>query len=686
MKKQLVALSLVALFIVITNIDVKAQRVKRLVKSGDVAFANNNFYGAAFLYKKAILKDSTDIHLHYKYAQASRLNLDYTTADYWYTKVYNEDKQGTLFPECVFWLASVKKIKGNYATAHDLFTEYIQKNKNFENNYLVKKATQEIAACDIAQELVSNPDNKITITHIDAIVNSKLSEYAPYIADSTLYFSSLQFSGGNRDEKNQINYNKLYSSVMESDLKWTPAKEMDTLVNGNNVHTANVTFNADKTKMYVTRCKQKSEQDFSCSIYVSQLKNNAWSPLKKLPDEVNEAGHSSTQPSIGKIKDKEVLFFSSDRTGGEGKIDIWYSKILSDSTYEKPVNAGNKVNSIEDDITPFYSGKNNELFFSSTWHKGLGSFDVFKSTYNDSTFGEPQNMGIPFNSSYSDIYFSTNAINTAAFVSSNRTGSFYEERENCCNDIYMFNIPAPDDTVELDTVPLPAAAILIKDSILAPSTPSITATPKLVAQSVISQNVKPLLPISLYFHNDEPDRQSVSDRTTINYTTAYKKYAAKRKLYKTILTKGKKTEQAIAIKKSINEFFDSLDTGMNSLDTFALMLLEKMKNGEKLTVTIKSYYSPLASDKYNYHLAKRRIYSLRNYFKEYENGILYRYMFNKNVNEGCFRLAGEVIEQKENNSTVSSDFNDVKNSVFNLKAAYTRKVIIDISPSSNPEK
>jgi len=548
----------------------------------------------------------------------------------------------------------------------------VQKNKDANDSYLLKKAKQEVEACEYAQWLVSNPDTKIKMIHLDSSVNSKLSEFAPYKVDSILYFSSLR-NADNRDKKNLINYNKIYSSV-QSTTRWEKAKELDTLFNEDNIHSTNTSFNAEKTKMYVNHCKQKNAQDFICDIYSSELKNNVWSPLKKLPPEINADGYTNSQPVTGFLDGNEVLFFSSDRLGGEGKIDIWYSKINSDGTYETPVNAGKNINSAEDEITPFYCNQCKQLFFSSTWHKGLGSFDVFKSAYKNGSFEEPQNLGVPINSPYNDIYFSINPTNTQAFLSSNRKGSLFEERENCCNDIYMYDIP-------FDSTAIKARQKAIADSIAAVNMAAIEkekATSK--SLSSVSQ-MKVLTPIMLYFHNDEPDRQSLTSNTSKNYKTHYRQYSAKRKLYKKVLVKGKKAKSSVVINKKIDLFFDSVTTGMHNLNAFTHLLTDVLKEGETVTITIKSYCSPLASDKYNNHLAKRRIRSIENYFKEYKNGILKPYI-NK---EGSLKFVEEVIGESEKKSKISDSFSDIKRSVFNLKAAYERRVEITFD-LSNPKK
>ncbi len=641
----------------LTSLFSKAQKYKQLIEDGDKAFAENNFFSASIYYNQAILQDSSDVTLQYKYADASRLNYDFDIADHWYSKVYKKDPSGKLYPECVFWLASIKKNKGKYKDAKKMFDKYAKKNKKKKDSYFVKKALQEVAACDLAQILTSTPDKSITVIHLDSTVNSKVSEYAPMQVDSLLYFSSLR-DAKDRDKKNNVNYNKIYTSIQDS-IKWQKSKELDTLFNQQGIHTANTAFNSDYTKVYISRCQQKNAQEFNCEIYSSEYKDGHWLTLKKLPDDINAKGYTNTQPATGFLGDDEVLFFSSNRPGGEGQMDIWYSKINKDGSYGKPVNAGKKVNSIEDEITPFYCTPCNELFFSSTWHKGLGGFDIFKSAYKESTFEDPKNLGLPINSNYNDIYFSINSKKTQAFISSNRLGSYFEEKESCCNDIYMFKIP------------------------------KIEETPKKVdSTQIFITQMKVLVPLTLYFHNDEPDKKTLATSTKKNYKKTYEDYSVMREQYKKEYSKGAKEKD---YERAINDidalFDDSVDAGMQDLERFAQLLVKVLKNNEKVTITMKGYCSPLASTDYNVNLAKRRISSLKNYFMEYENGILVKYVNNSNTAEGSITFFEEEIGELKARPNVSDDYYDTKNSVYSPAAALERKIqIIAISTFAEQQK
>ena len=631
-----------------------AQKTKTLLESADKAMKDNDFFGAAIYYNRAIMQDSSDIDVQYKYAEASRLNYDYAIADRYYAKVYKKDVQGKLYPQCAFWIATLKKNAGKYKEAKKMFDKYAKKNKKKKDDYFVKKAIQEVAACDLAEIMVASPDKSITMIHLDTMVNSKVSEYAPVEIDSVLYFSSLR-DKKDKDKKHNESYNKIFTAVQDS-LRWHKAKELDTVFNREGIHNANTSFNNDFTKVYITRCEQKNAQEFMCEIYSSDFKNGHWSSLQKLPSEINMKGYTNTQPAVGFLGEEEELFFSSNRLGGEGKMDIWYCKINKDGTYGTPINAGKKVNTIEDEITPYYCKPCQDLFFSSTWHKGLGGFDIFKSEYKGETFGEPRNLGVPINSNYNDIYFTINSQKTAAFISSNRIGSYFEEKESCCNDIYTFKIP------KIDEPPV-----------------------KVDSAKVFVTQMKLLVPLTLYFHNDEPDKKTLATTTTKNYKKTYEDYSAMREQYKKEYSKGAKDKDYDRAINDIDMLFDdSVDAGMQDLEKFAVLLKKVLSDSEKVTITMKGFCSPLASTDYNINLAKRRISSLRNYFMQYENGVFAHYVNNTNEKEGSITFIDEDIGELKARPNVSDDYYDTKNSIYSPAAALERKIqIIAISSFSS---
>jgi hypothetical protein len=629
-----------------------SQSIKSFLKQGSEAMSKKDYSSAAQIYNQIILIDSSKIEYQLLFADASRLNYDGDIALHWYQKIYKKDN-GKVYKEVPFYIAMQLKTNGKYKDAKKYFDKYFKKNRNSkdkEKARLAAKAKQEFESCDMAQVIIKNPLD-VKVFHLDSAVNSKVSEYAPFEYDSLLYFSSL------RDKSKQdaagVGFNKLYTAHKSAKKpnRFLRAKELDSLFNKSNIHNANTSFNADFTKVFVSRCGAINATQYRCEIYVSDFKDGHWAELQKLPSPINVSGSNTTQPCLSEINDKPVLFFSSDRGAGEGAMDIWYAFMKDDGTFETPINAGKKVNTIEDDITPWFVKENNTLYFSSTWHKGLGNFDIFTSEFKNNEFTEPQNIGYPINSSYNDIYYSVNSKKDKAYISSNRLGSYFEDKPNCCNDIYSFPItPLTEPPKPIDTT-----ALLINQ-------------------------MKVLVPLTLYFHNDEPEPKTKVIVTKKNYKKTYDDYTVLKQKYFAEYAKGLEGEQKeLAINRVENFFEDSVDAGMQDLDKFALLLEQVLLRGEKVKITMKGYCSPLASTDYNVNLAKRRISSLRNYFMEYRNGIFVKYVDNLNETEGKIEFFNEDIGELPI-STVSDDVKDVRNSVYSPYAASERKIqIIAIS-------
>ncbi|HEX7412773.1 MAG TPA: hypothetical protein VF411_01920, partial [Bacteroidia bacterium] len=505
-----------------------SQSLKKLLKQGTTAISEKDYFSASQIYNQVILIDSSTLEHQYLYATASRLNYDNDIALYWYLKVFKTDN-GNLYPETIFWLGELLKSKAQYKQAKKYFIKYTSKNKKSKDEGLkrmAEKAKLEGESCDLAQILIKNP-LPITIEHLDSTVNSKVSEYAPVEADSLLYFSSLR-DIKDKDKKNNLAFNKIFISKREQQ-QWQRATEMDSMINKHGVHTANSCFNKDFTEIIFSECKQKNAATFICKLYESKYINGKWTNPSMLQSPVNTEGSNTTQPCLTEMNKETCLFFSSDRSGGQGGMDIWYCKRTSDETYANAINVGKLINSYEDEITPYFESVTQTLFFSSNHHKGLGGFDIFKSEYKTDAFKAPENAGYPVNSPLNDVYYSNNSKKNKAYLSSNRIGSYFEEKQSCCNDIYAYSITPliPDEPVKpIDT-----------------------------AMLVINQ-MKVLVPLTLYFHNDEPDKKTLAITTLLNYKKTCLDYLAMQPLYLKEFPKGLHGDTLRIATNKIENFFE----------------------------------------------------------------------------------------------------------------------------------
>ncbi|MBL4593354.1 MAG: DUF1573 domain-containing protein, partial [Flavobacteriales bacterium] len=379
-------------------------------------------------------------------------------------------------------------------------------------------------------------------------------------------------------------------------------------------------------------------RDYKCKIFAINYKNGTWETPYEVKN-VNIDGYTTSQPSIAVIDEKEVLFFSSDRPGGIGMKDIWYARKGANGNFMAPANAGNKINTIEDEITPFYNLKDTSLYFSSNWHYGLGGFDIFKSKSDVITFGKPENLGFPINSSTNDFYY--NIRNSTALITSNRKGSYTKKGETCCNDIWVYEIP---DTVK----------------------PMYTTL----------EELNRYLPVRLYFHNDRPNPRTTDTLTNLNYITTYKDYTRLYNEYKREYAQGLKKDEKLDALLDIEDLFsEHIDKGPSDLALFTPLLIKELEAGKTVTLTIKGFASPLSKSDYNVNLTLRRVSSLINYLSEYESGKILPYINNTAKNEAQLIFI-KVPFGEYQSATISDDIKDQRNSIYSPGAAMERKIEI----------
>jgi hypothetical protein len=619
-----------------------SQTQKQWLKHADKSFDERDYYGASLYYRNAMLVDSSNLSVVYKYAESLRLYNEYRLAQQYYNYVYTKDRVKN-FPECLYWLATMKKFNGEYIEARKNFIQFASTYKP-KDSFFYKKAEQEAKSCEYAMELRRDTIT-VNIFNLGDSVNTINSEFnALPVNDSTLIFSSLR-SEKMRDKstvKDRDYFLKIYKAERVDSL-WKIKNELDSVINKAGFHNANSSFSPDHQKFYFSRC----DNDMKCFIHVSELKDGQWQQAKKLNDSINYPGYTATQPFIIKIDNNEVLFFVSDRPGGRGKLDIWFST-FENGDFLAPVNLGPVINSIDDEISPWYDGKNKTLYFSSSWHYGLGGYDIFKSAYEGTQFNKPQNIGYPFNTSVNDFYFTFDAGTKTGFLTSNRKGSVFRKGETCCNDLWyykMFEKVVPDTT--------PAVVVNSLDELMK------------------------FIPVKLYFQNDEPNPRSRDTLTALNYLTTYRQYKEMFGDYKENYSKGLTGEKKLTAQDSVNSFFENyIDKGVQNLELFTELLLKELEKGNKLDLMVKGNASSLAKSDYNVHLTLRRISSLENYLREYKDGVFVPYLTDSAGNGGSLKIIRIPMGEYKANEYLSDNLNDKKNSVYSIAAAIHRNIEI----------
>ncbi|NRB64985.1 MAG: PD40 domain-containing protein [Saprospiraceae bacterium] len=136
----------------------------------------------------------------------------------------------------------------------------------------------------------------------------------------------------------------------------------------------------------------------------------------------------------------ELLYFASNRGGGRGGMDIWYvtrNRAFADAQFSQPVNLGPSINTLGDEMTPYYDDADGMLYFSSNGHPGMGGFDIFKSEGDLMNWAIPSNAGVPYNSSADDYYYTEKPEGGGGFFASNRVFAG-EKLSTFDDDIFAF--------------------------------------------------------------------------------------------------------------------------------------------------------------------------------------------------------------------------------------------------------
>lgn len=181
---------------------------------------------------------------------------------------------------------------------------------------------------------------------------------------------------------------------------WEEAWKMPTPFNSLENEGA-LSISPDGRTAYFTRCNARDGYG-SCDLYYSEKIGRRWSQPKNMGRTVNSSSWDS-QPTIA--SDGRTLFFVSNRRGGKGKNDIWYTYKEDNGRWTRPVSLDSTINTPGNDMYPFIHPSNTSLYFSSDYHTGMGGFDVFYSNIIDGKLTQAQNLGYPINTSSDETSF-----------------------------------------------------------------------------------------------------------------------------------------------------------------------------------------------------------------------------------------------------------------------------------------
>jgi len=347
---------------------------------------------------------------------------------------YKNNYKETSAPiDAFIYYAEIQMYKYNFDIAIQYFQNYLDVIKNKKTEFS-DYAKREIIHCNTAKKLLT-PDKQTKKVELGPKIMSKTKNKSfPLISiDQTV---SIFAYGKNNESFGNLNFEINNPEYKTDDIYFSQK------INGVWSDTVNITkelklkkqvfpacLSADGETLYIVQ-----DDNDNGNIYQSQFIDGKWTSIKKLNKNVNSKSwetHATITP------DGRTLYFTSDRKGGFGGFDIYYSKLQSDGQWGPAVNLGNTINTEFDEDLPFIAKDNMSLFFCSQGHENIGGFDVFEAEITNGVFNTPENIGFVLNTPRNDFFYIASEGNEMKF-------SKLAKEET----VVLEDIPLPDLTAE----------------------------------------------------------------------------------------------------------------------------------------------------------------------------------------------------------------------------------------------
>ncbi|MEM9859122.1 MAG: OmpA family protein [Bacteroidota bacterium] len=304
----------------------------------------------------------------------------------------------------------------------------ILKNSRYRGRDRIPPTTvkRRLLECDNGRDIITRPA-RYSIQALGENINSPWPDYAPVLnkKGDVMIFTSRRQEGNTSPnvDKDNFYFEDVFISTKINN-QWSPAKNIGEPIN-TQYHDSNIALSADGNRLYLYKDEGRGD------IYYSDNDGSKWSEPKFLTNKINSSIYSEN--SATETSTSDVLFYTSNRPGGQGGIDIYMCIKDDKGNWYKSKSLGPVINTKFDEDSPFLAYDGKTLYFSSTGHKGYGGYDIFRSVYDSlkGEWSEPENLGYPVNTPDNEISFNASPDQRVGYYASVREGGIGFE------DIFM---------------------------------------------------------------------------------------------------------------------------------------------------------------------------------------------------------------------------------------------------------
>lgn len=408
-----------------------------------MSYMNEDNYGVALDYwKKAEDKDPENPNVWYNmgvcYKNSSKdreLAIEYLTKSLDYANpnyVPNDHTERTVPLDCYMELGIALRMVGKYDESIEMLNQARSVAASNNRDDLVTSVDEEVVITNNAKKVMAQKScNRIEVINLGNEINSEYSDHSPVIScdGNTLYFTSKRPNSINSQDDE-----KIYVSTKNSNGEWSSPSLLPHPINTKGNNESVVAVSQDGNQLFFFR----SGSSLQGNLYVTEKTDNgSWGKPKQLSSDINSKyreSHVSLSP------DGNSMYFTSDRPGGFGGLDIYVIKKLPNGKWSKPQLLPEEVNSPKDEEYPSVHPNGSILYFISKGHESVGGYDVYYSRINeDGTYSKAENMCSPINTPDNDICYSLSCDGKTAYVTGIREDSYGEY------DIYEISDRSQDE-------------------------------------------------------------------------------------------------------------------------------------------------------------------------------------------------------------------------------------------------
>lgn len=348
--------------------------------------------------------------------------LDFTNPNY----VRSDHTERTVPIDCYLELGIALRMVGKYDESTEMLNRAKEVAATNGRADLTEKTADELAITENAQKIKTQKScGRIELYNLGSVINSEYSDHSPIITcdGQTLYFTSKRPNILNSEEDE-----KIYVAHKKDNGEWSSPEMLPAPINTKGKNESVVSVSSDGNQLYFFR----SGSALQGGLFVSEKTDNgAWGKPKQLNSDINTKYRES---HVAIAPDGNSMYFTSDRPGGFGGLDIYVIKKLPNGKWSEPQLLPAEVNTPKDEEYPFVHPNGSTLYFNSKGHENSGGYDVFFSKINDDgSYSKAENMCSPINTHDNDICYSLSCDGKTAYIAAIREDSKGEY------DIYVIN-------------------------------------------------------------------------------------------------------------------------------------------------------------------------------------------------------------------------------------------------------